>query len=90
MPVSNLNLEIHLNTAKSNLKEEVLEAVVRRCSSKKLFLKISQISYIPTELFSCEICEIVKNALFHRTPPVAASEEWTAEEVRNFPCLYDR
>ena len=26
------------------------------------------------QLFSCEFCEISKNAFFYRTPPVAASE----------------
>ena len=25
-------------------------------------------------MFSCEYCEIFKNSYFHRTPPVAASE----------------
>ena len=38
----------------------------------------------------CKICEIFKNTFFYRTPPVAASEERIAEEVRNFPCLYDK
>ena len=38
----------------------------------------------------CEICEIFKNTSFYRTPPVAASEERIAEEVRNFPFLYDK
>ena len=28
----------------------------------------------PTQVFSCEFCEIFKNNFFHRTPPVAASE----------------
>ena len=28
----------------------------------------------PTQLFSCEFCETVKNSFFHRTRPVAASE----------------
>ena len=29
-------------------------------------------------MFSCEFCEISKNALSYRTPPVAASEMWCA------------
>ena len=37
-----------------------------------------------------EICEIFKITFFYRTPPVAASEERIAEEVRNFPSLYDK
>ena len=37
-----------------------------------------------------EICEIFKITFFYRTPPVAASEERIAEEVRNFPCIYDK
>ena len=27
----------------------------------------------PTQVFSCEYCEIFRNSFFHRTPPVAAS-----------------
>ena len=27
----------------------------------------------PTQNFSCDFCEILKNILFYRTPPVAAS-----------------
>ena len=29
----------------------------------------------PTQVFSCEICEVFKNTCFYRTPPVAASEQ---------------
>ena len=46
------------------------EAVVQRCSVKKVFLEISQNS----QVFSCEFCEISKNTFFHRTPLVAASD----------------
>ena len=42
------------------------------------------------QVIFCEICEIFKNTFFYRTPPVAASEEQIAEEVQNFPCLYDK
>ena len=66
------------------------EAVVRRCSVKEVFLKISQNSQENTcarvsfliklqalgtlaQVFSCEFCEISKNPLSYRTPPVAAS-----------------
>ena len=67
------------------------EAVVCRCSSKKLFWKISQISQetavleslfnkatglrseTPTQLFSCEVCVIFKNAFFYGKPLMAAS-----------------
>ena len=28
----------------------------------------------PTQVFSCEYCEIFKNSFFYRTPLVAASE----------------
>ena len=27
----------------------------------------------PTQEFSCDICKIIKNTFFHRTPPMAAS-----------------
>ena len=37
-----------------------------------------------------EISETFKNTLFYRTIQVAASEERIAEEVRNFPCIYDK
>ena len=30
-------------------------------------------------MFSCEFCKIFKSTLFHRTPPVAASEKLKAE-----------
>ena len=33
---------------------------------------------------------IIKRLKFGRTPPVAASENQIAEEVRNFLCLYDK
>ena len=45
------------------------EAVVRRCSVKKVFLKISQNS----QVFSCRFCRILKNTFFHKTPLEAAS-----------------
>ena len=32
-------------------------------------------------MFSCEFSEIFKNAFFHRTPPVAASEKLKTEGV---------
>ena len=31
------------------------------------------IKKIPTQVFSCEICEVFKNIFFYKTPPVAAS-----------------
>ena len=45
------------------------EAVARRCSVKKVFLKISQNSQenkkeTLAQVFSCEFCEIFKNAFF--------------------------
>ena len=30
----------------------------------------------PTQVFSCEICEIFQNTFFYKTPPVAASGKW--------------
>ena len=62
------------------------EAVARRCSVKKLLLKISQNSQDNTctivsffdeveetlaHVFSCVFCEISKNTFFYRTPLVA-------------------
>ena len=72
------------------------EAVVRRCSVKKIFLIMSQntnentcikVSFLNkvagglqlyqkktlAQVFSCEFCEVFKNTLFHRTPPMVAS-----------------
>ena len=59
------------------------EAVVQRCSVKKVFLEISQnpqentcarVSFlIKLQVFSCEFCEISKDTFFYRTPLVAAS-----------------
>ena len=60
------------------------EAVVQRCSVKKVFLKFSQnlqkntgarVSFLlKLQVFSCEFCGISKNTYFYRTPSVAASE----------------
>ena len=55
------------------------EAVVQRCSVKKVFLEISldsqenscaRASILETlaQVFSCEFCEISKNNLSYRTP----------------------
>ena len=44
------------------------EAVIQRCSVKRVFLKISQ-----TTGFSCKFCEIFKSIFFQKTPLVAAS-----------------
>ena len=67
---------------KSSLKVS-LQTVVRRCSVKKVFLKISQNAGLSSatslkketlaQVFSCEFCEIFKNSFFYRTPLVAAS-----------------
>ena len=71
----------------SSLCSKYLEAVVERCSVRKVFLEISQnsqektcarsyflINLQATALLSCEFCEISKNTFLHRTPLVAASE----------------
>ena len=53
------------------------EVVTRRFSVKQVFLEILQCSFIKketlTQVFSCEFCEISKNAFSYRTPPVAVS-----------------
>ena len=63
----------------------IWEAAVRRCSVKKLFLKISQNSQeitcarvsflikLQAPANSCEFCEVSKNIFFYRTSPLAAS-----------------
>ena len=54
-------------------KQNISEAVARRCSLKTVFLKMSQNSKeSPTQVFSCKFCEIFKNN-FYRTLQVAAS-----------------
>ena len=65
----------------------VKEAVVRRCSVKRMLLEISRNSHENTcardlflikeslaQVFSCEFCEISKNTFFYRKTPVAASD----------------
>ena len=64
---------------------EKTEAVVRRCSVKKVFLEILQNSQENTcarvfikketlaQVFPYEFCKISKNTLSYRTPPLAAS-----------------
>ena len=65
------------------------ESVAQKYSVKEVFLEISQNSQESTcarvsflikfkketlaQVFFCEFCEISKNILFYRTPPVAAS-----------------
>ena len=38
----------------------IAEAVIERCSVKKVFLKISHLA----QIFACEFCEIFKNTFF--------------------------
>ena len=80
------------------------EVAVRRCSSKKMFLKVSQTSQestcvgvsfkklagrrpvtsykkSPTQVLSCEVCEIFKNTFSYRTSPVTASAPPVAASV---------
>ena len=70
----------------TDLVLQLMEAVVRRCSVKKVFLEISQNSQENTcarvsfliktlvQVFSCDFCEISKNSFSYRAPLVAASE----------------
>ena len=37
----------------------------------------------PAKMFSCEYCKTLKNSLFHRTPPVAASD-WCIHLIQNY------
>ena len=66
------------------------ETVARRCFIKKVFLEISQNSPKNTcakvsvllkkrqaQVFSCEFCEISKSTFSYRTPPLAASHQWS-------------
>ena len=61
-------------TRRKKMLCDFLEAVVRKCWSEWVFLKISQISqWTPTWVVLCEICEIFKDTIFYRTPPAAAT-----------------
>ena len=65
---------------------ESIEAVVQRCSAKKVFLEVSQniqeitcarVSFLKetlAQVFFCECCEISINTFLHRTPLVAPSK----------------
>ena len=86
-PILNSNCERLL--LKISISVTNSEAVVQKCSAKKLFLEIRKIQRrtpVPgslfkkscrpetlVQVFSCELCEISKNTLIHRTPLVAAS-----------------
>ena len=67
-------------THHSRLKIWWAEAVVQRCSVKKVFFEISQkaCNFIKKEtlaqVFSCECCEISKDTFSYRTLLVAASD----------------
>ena len=39
------------------------------------FNKVVGLKETPTQVFSCEICEIFKNSFFNRTPPVEIDNE---------------
>ena len=77
--------------------ENCSEAVVQRCSVKKVFLEISQNSQVADEasaqVFSCEFWEISNNTFFYRTPPVAASyaeleRKWASEIFFQVSCTF--
>ena len=58
------------------------EAVVRRCSSKSVFLKIRKfhrqtpvLKFFYNQGFSCKICKIFNNTFTNRTPLADASEK---------------
>ena len=53
------------------LHHENIEAVIQRCSVKKVTLKKKETL---AQMFFCEFCEIFKNTFFNRTTPVAVSE----------------
>ena len=76
-----------------NTRTQIWEAVVQRCSVKKLFLEILQNSQENTaacsfvkketlaQVFSCEFCAIFKNTFFHRTSLVAAFDDYGLEDL---------
>ena len=97
------NLKIRLNQLKNEIyacdcglfnSSLYVEAVVRRCSVKKLLIEILQNSQENTcarvsfslkeetlaQMLSCEFCKISKNTFYYRTPLLAAS----VYEVVNF------
>ena len=67
---------------------DLIEAVVRRCFSKQVFLTMLLYSQektcvggeILTQVFSCEYFEIFKNSFFYRTPLVLLKEEYNPHE----------
>ena len=56
------------------------EAVVWRCSVKKMFLEISKKETL-AQVFSYEFCEISKNTFFHRTLLTLLSMFWQSHVV---------
>ena len=59
--------ELRYMKARATISKELSsEAVVQRCSVKKMFLKTLQNSQENTraQLFSCEFCEVFKNTFF--------------------------
>ena len=79
-----------------------LEAAIRRCSVRKMFIEISQNSQentcsekTLTQVFFCEFCEISRNTFFHRTPLVAAPESnryffFQLDQLHKIKCLVFR
>ena len=67
------------------------EAVVWRCFIKKVFrlrpATLLKKQYL-AQVFSCEFCEISKNAFYYRTPLVAASAYSTFAKFSERTCVY--
>ena len=51
-------------------KNETIEAVIHRCSSKQVFIKILQISQENTYVVVPQVCNFIKKRLQHRCFPV--------------------
>ena len=79
-------MEVRRATTSGQFSEADYKQVRYRSSRSKIFFKIGvlinfgrleglQLYYkeIPTQMFSCESCEIFLNSFFYKTPPMAPS-----------------
>ena len=59
-----LRIQIISSKVKKLFAKRLIEAIVRRCFVKKVFLEILQNSQSLAQVFSCGFCEMSKNTFF--------------------------
>ena len=82
VPLKNIFLiNVTWGNSRKNFEKQPFADVLQNRSSEKFFIHRKHLKIcnflkktLPTQVFSCEYCEIFKTCFFYRTPLVAASE----------------